>query len=68
MTDGLYPIPGYEGVYWIDIKYGVVFNKDRHCMKSVRTSKGRVVELRKNGQREKLLVQDLISRVQEGKA
>jgi len=66
MNNGnLYPIPGYEGLYWVDVQHGGVFNKSHHCMKTMQTDKGRVVELRKYGQREKLLVSDLITKALE---
>ncbi len=57
----LYPIPGYEGIYWID-DAGNVINKSNHYMKPIKTNKGTVVELRKDGQREKVLVNELLSR------
>lgn len=60
MSDSkFHPIPGYEGLYWIDVA-GNVLNRANHYMKPIRTDKGLVVELRKNGQREKFLVRDLV--------
>lgn len=56
-----YQIPGYEGVYWIN-DAGEVFNRSNHYMKRTKTDKGYVVELRKDGQREKVLVSELLSR------
>lgn len=68
MNNGnLYPIPGYEGLYWVDVKGGGIFNKSHHCMRTTQTNKGKVVELRKYGQREKLLVEDLITKALEEK-
>lgn len=63
----MYPIPGYEGLYWID-NAGNVLNRSNHYMKPIQTDKGCVVELRKNGQREKLLVRELVIKATEGKA
>lgn len=62
----LYPIPGYEGIYWID-DAGNVINKSNHYMKPIKTDKGTVVELRKDGQREKLLVAELLTKSLEGR-
>lgn len=55
----VYPIPGYAGLYWIDDS-GNVINRSGHFMKQTRTDKGCVVELRKDGQREKILVRELL--------
>lgn len=60
MNNGsLSPIPGYEGVYWID-SAGNVLNKANHYMKPIHTNKGLMVELRKDGQREKWYINDLL--------
>lgn len=56
------PIPGYEDLYWIDTA-GNVINRSKHYMKPIQTDKGCVVELRKEGQREKLLVRELVIKV-----
>lgn len=53
------PIPGYEGLYWID-SVGNVINRSNHCMKPIKTDKGLMVELRKDGQREKFFINDLL--------
>ena len=53
------PIPGYEGLYWID-SAGNVLNRVNHYMKPIHTSKGLMVELRKDGQREKWYINDLL--------
>lgn len=54
-----YPIPNYEGLYWINQK-GQVRNKEGHILLQEMSKFGYKVELRKNGQREKLLVSDLL--------
>lgn len=65
MSDNnLYPIPGYTGLYWIDAA-GNVMNRSGHYMKHIRTDKGCVVELRKEGQREKVLVRELLIKSME---
>ena len=65
MTDyELHPVPGYEGFYWID-SAGNVLNRANHYMKPIQTDKGSVVELRKNGQREKLLVREILFQIAE---
>lgn len=53
------PIPGYENYYWID-KEGSVKNKDGHVLKPIESSRGPMVELRCLGQREKVLVANLL--------
>ena len=53
------PIPGYEGLYWID-SAGNVLNRSKHYMKPINTDKGYMVELRKDGQRERFLVRELV--------
>lgn len=55
-----YPIPGYEGLYWINCK-GHIRNTDGHILSQEPSKFGCKVELRKNGQREKLLVSELIA-------
>lgn len=52
-------IPGYEGVYWID-RAGRVKNADGHVLQTAPSKEGLRVELRKNGQRERILVSELI--------
>lgn len=64
MDNTLRPIPGYEDLYWID-SAGNVVNRSNHYMKLMQTSKGCVVELRKNGQREKVLVRELLIKTME---
>ena len=53
------PIPGYEGLYWID-SAGNVLNRVNHYMKPIKTDKGCMVELRKDGQRERFLIRELV--------
>lgn len=60
----LRPIPGYEGLYWID-SAGNVLNRSNHYMKPIKTDKGYMVELRKDGQREKLLIRELVIKAEE---
>lgn len=63
LSDGSWtPIPGYDGVYFINRK-GVVCNLDGHIIKPAPSKAGLRVELRKNGQREKILVFDLLSQI-----
>ena len=58
------PIPGYEGLYWID-SAGNVLNRSNHYMKPIKTDKGCMVELRKDGQREKFLIRELVIKTME---
>ncbi len=60
----LRPIPGYEGLYWID-SAGQVLNRANHYMKPIKTDKGCMVELRKDGQREKFLIRELYIKAME---
>lgn len=63
LSDGSWtPIPGYDGVYFINRK-GLVCNLDCHIIKPAPSKAGLRVELRKNGQREKILVLDLLKEV-----
>lgn len=63
LSDGSWtPIPGYDGVYFINRK-GVVCNLDGHIIKPAPSKAGLRVELRRNGQREKILVLDLLSQI-----
>lgn len=56
------PIPGYDGVYFIN-RLGFVCNIDGHIIKATPSKAGLRVELRKNGQRERFLVLDLLTQV-----
>ena len=60
------PIPGYEGLYWID-SAGNVLNRSNHYMKPIKTDKGHMVELRKDGQRERFLIRELVIKAEEEK-
>lgn len=63
LSDGSWtPIPEYDGVYFINRK-GVVCNLDGHIIKPAPSKAGLRVELRRNGQREKILVLDLLSQI-----
>ena len=55
----LRPIPGYEGVYFIHPS-GVVVNKNNRVLRAFHTKQGEAVELRNKGQRERVLIQDLL--------
>lgn len=55
----LRPIPGYEGVYFIHPS-GVVVNKNNRVLRVFPTKQGEAVELRNKGQRERVLIQDLL--------
>lgn len=57
------PIPGYEGRYFID-NDGRVCNLSGHIIKPVQSKDGPRVELRKYGQREKVLVLDLLKKTE----
>lgn len=65
MTSKLYPIPGYEDLYWVDPVNGTIFNKSNHQIKPMQTDKGAVVELRKYGQRERLFVREIVIQTME---
>lgn len=63
LSDGSWtPIPGYDGAYFINRK-GLVCNLDGHIIKPAPSKAGLRVELRRNGQREKILVLDLLANV-----
>ena len=53
------PIPGYEGTYEIS-RDGRVRNRDGHIIKPMMSKQGMRVELRQYGQRDRLLVSELI--------
>lgn len=60
LSDGSWtPIPHYEGYYWINPQ-GEVCNIDGHKIKPIESKSGLRVELRKNGQRETLLIVDIL--------
>ena len=58
-SDLLKPIPGYEGVYFIHPS-GVVVNNNNRVLRAFPTKQGEAVELRNKGQRERVLIQDLL--------
>lgn len=60
LSDGNWsPIPGYNGAYFIN-REGLVCNLDGHYIKPIPSKAGMRVELRRNGQREKILILDLL--------
>ena len=60
----LRPIPGYEGAYYI-APSGVVVNKNNTVLKTFPTKRGEAVELRSNGQREKVLISELLKKLED---
>ena len=65
MPNRLLSVPGYEDLYWVDPTNGAIFNKVNHQIKPMQTDKGAVVELRKYGQRERLLVREIVIQAME---
>lgn len=63
-SNSLKPIPGYEGVYYIHPS-GRVVNKHNRVLKTFPTKQGEAVELRNQGQRERVLISDLLEKVGE---
>lgn len=63
-SGALRPIPGYEGVYYITPE-GQVVNKHNTVLKTFSTKQGEAVELRNQGQRERVLISDLLEKVGE---
>lgn len=59
MTCDLRDIPGYNGKYLVTLE-GEVYNAIGHRIKPMESRKGLMVELRKDGQRELLLVDDIV--------
>lgn len=55
-------IPGYNYNYYINL-FGVVANKRGHVLTPTITKKGPAVDLRNNGQRERVLVSELLEKV-----
>lgn len=60
----LQPIPGYEGVYYITPK-GEIVNKNNVVLKTFPTKRGEAIELRNRGQRERVLVSELLEKVKD---
>lgn len=52
-------IPGYGGRYYIT-QAGIVCNADGHIIKPIKSKDGARVELRYLGQRDRLLISDLL--------
>lgn len=55
-------IPGYDKNYYINT-FGIVANKRGHVLTPTMTKKGPAVDLRNNGQRERILVSELLEKV-----
>lgn len=63
LLDGSWePIPGYDNRYFISQR-GVVCNLDGHMLKATPSKAGPQVELRKDGQRDRVLILDLLRSV-----
>ena len=60
------PVPGFEGSYEIDVN-GAVYNMKGHPIKPTSTPYGAAVDLCAYGQRELLLVADILKEVFHGK-
>lgn len=61
---GLLPIPGYDGVYFIT-EEGVVTNRFGRKLKTFKTQRGEAIELRSKGQRERVLICELLDRLED---
>lgn len=57
-----HPIPGYGTRYFINSK-GLVCNTYGHVIKQIPSKFGPMVEMRINGQRDRILVLDLLERI-----
>lgn len=64
LSNSLKPIPGYEGVYYIHPS-GRVVNKHNRVLKTFPTKQGEAVELRNQGQRERVLISELLNKMEE---
>ena len=64
IPDGYKAIPGYEGRYYI-AQNGTVCNADGHVIKPIQSKDGTRVELRYLGQRDRLLISDLLTQLYE---
>lgn len=60
------PVPRFEGRYEIDIN-GTVYNMKGHLIKPISTPYGAAVDLCAYGQRELLLIADILKEVFHGK-
>lgn len=63
-SDLLKPIPGYEDVYSIHPS-GVVVNKNNLVLRTFPTKQGEAIELRNRGQRERVLISELLKKVED---
>lgn len=63
-STSLKPVPGYEDAYRISPE-GVVVNKYNNVLKAFPTKRGYAVELRHQGQREKVLISELLRKLEE---
>jgi hypothetical protein len=63
-SDSLRPIPGYGGAYSITPE-GVVVNQHNKVLKTFSTRQGEAIELRYQGQRERVLIADLLKRLED---
>ena len=66
-SNSLKPIPGYEGVYYIHPS-GKVVNKHNRVLKTFNTKDGEAVELRNQGQRERVLIKELLKYLDQSNA
>ena len=55
-------IPGYDKNYYINT-FGIVANKRGHVLTPTMTKRGPAVDLRNNGQRERILISELLEKV-----
>lgn len=55
-------IPGYGKNYYINT-FGIVANKRGHVLTPTMTKRGPAVDLRNNGQRERILISELLEKV-----
>ena len=62
-SKSLRPIPGYDGAYQVSPE-GQVFNKKGLLLRSYETSRGPAVELHHQGQREKVLIEDILKKLE----
>lgn len=61
-TGAFRAIPGYNNNYYINL-FGVVANRRGHILTPTITKRGPTVDLRNNGQRERVLVSELLEKV-----
>lgn len=63
-SGSLRPIPGYGGAYSITSE-GVVVNQHNKVLKTFSTRQGEAIELRYQGQRERVLISELLKRLED---